>query len=320
MDAVLERFNQIFVKDEDCFSFIYKLKWPAGFRCPRCGHCHAYMITTRKLPLYECRSCGHQTTLTAGTIFHKSRTSLSKWLLVLYIVSSTENSMNAVQLSRFLQVTYKTAWAMLRKVRETISHYDGETPLSGMVEAKHEIYMKQPSPMLFSETNIEQSVIAASGTCTGHPPYFKIKLAPDNPPSYRNLNRKAEDAFIRAQIKPDMSQLTVSRWSNNLPGCEDVLPQLAKAAFRWLNDTFHGLSPASSQAFFDEYCYRRNAAAHSNGSPLEHLATLCVAGKSMDGETKSFEHLWTPPMLASIKKVYLERPRMDWSFLLNSAS
>lgn len=92
MLSELETFNERFADEKDCFDLIYKVKWPTGYKCPRCGHPHAYTVATRRLPLYECMSCRHQSSLTAGTIFTKSRTSLRKWLLALYLVSSSEET------------------------------------------------------------------------------------------------------------------------------------------------------------------------------------------------------------------------------------
>ncbi|WP_260982263.1 transposase, partial [Paenibacillus sp. 32O-W] len=54
-------FRNRFKTEEDCIQFIYQAKWPDGFSCPRCRHRQAYVIRSRRLPLYECRSCRHQT-------------------------------------------------------------------------------------------------------------------------------------------------------------------------------------------------------------------------------------------------------------------
>lgn len=75
----LIQFQKAFQMEEACHRHLVKMKWPDGFRCPKCKHDNAYEITTRKLPLYECVNCRHQTTVIAGTIFGKTRTDLVKW-------------------------------------------------------------------------------------------------------------------------------------------------------------------------------------------------------------------------------------------------
>ena len=61
-----------FRTEEDCRHALFRHRWPDGFACPRCGGDHAYPIANRST--YECSACGHQTSVTAGTIFHKTRT------------------------------------------------------------------------------------------------------------------------------------------------------------------------------------------------------------------------------------------------------
>src|SRR5690554_457477 len=80
-----EDFQQQFDSEESAVSFLFCAKWPNGFRCPRCNHQEAYVITTRKQPLYECHSCRHQTSLTAGTVMENSRTSMFKWLAAFFL-------------------------------------------------------------------------------------------------------------------------------------------------------------------------------------------------------------------------------------------
>ncbi|MDQ0060639.1 IS1595 family transposase [Paenibacillus harenae] len=304
----LIEFDRMVATDQDCYDFIYKLKWPAGFRCPRCDHSFAYTISTRNLPLYECRDCKHQTTLTTGTMLNKSRTSLRKWLQVLFVVSSTEESINAVQLADMIQVTYKTAWTMLNKIRMMISEYDRSHLLTGFVEAKLEVYMKQPLPTMDS-LDKEQALIAASSTRPNQAPYFKIKLVKENQNPRQKLDPSVETGFIKEHVSPDLLQLTINRHCVNLPQSQDVLPQLAQSAFHWLNRNFHGLSLKYSQAYLDEYCYRKNVVSNANRSSLVHLLTLCLAQEPPRSPVPN----WSDHELAAIKKIPVERSRIDWS-------
>jgi len=116
------------------YSFFFQRRWPNGFQCPRCSHHQCYTITTRRLPLYQCRLCKHQTTLTAGTVMDRSRTPLDKWAAAIELLASTAG-VNAVQLASGIGVSHKTAWNMLRKLRQAISELDGSRKLQGTVRA-----------------------------------------------------------------------------------------------------------------------------------------------------------------------------------------
>lgn len=304
----LEHFKQSFATEQQCLSFLYKLKWPEGFRCPRCNHSAAYTISTRKQPLFECKSCSHQTSLTAGTVFNKSRTSLRKWLFVLFLVSTNEDGVDAVQLAEWIQVTYKTAWTMLNKIRAAISAYDERSLLNGFVEAKLEVYMKRLHPSAIAE-NKEHAAIVASGTLPNESSYFKIKLAIDNGLARNRLPLASEEAFIKDHVHPGLEQLTINRWYVNLPTSTSTLPQLAKSAFKWINRNFHGLALKYAQAYLDEYCYRQNISSNPSCSPLVHLLGLCLAQQC------SFQSkpTWTESMLSAINRRYIERQRIDWA-------
>lgn len=69
----LIEFQRRFATEEACHDHLFRMKWPHGFKCPKCGHDQAYEIKTRRLPLYECAQCKRQTTVTVGTIFEKTK-------------------------------------------------------------------------------------------------------------------------------------------------------------------------------------------------------------------------------------------------------
>lgn len=275
MDSIV-RFNQLFSKEKDCIRLVHKLKWPSGFHCPSCNHTSAYTISTRRLPLYECSNCKHQTSLTSGTVMDKSRTPLQKWLLTMYIVSTCENSINAVQLSELVGVTYKTAWIMLNKLRQAISDSDRSILLSGVVEAKLEVYMKQPIPT-YDALQKEQAVIAARTIEPSDFSYFKIKLVhcQQNPRGW--LSKQAESEFLNTHVSSNLSQIEINKRFVNPPRSEAVLPRIAKSAFNWINNTFHGLGPLYSQAYLDEYCFRQNHSYKQGRCPFEFLLQLCLS-------------------------------------------
>ncbi|CAM4370503.1 transposase [Paenibacillus alkaliterrae] len=276
---IIQQFQKSYSNDNDCIPLIHKLKWPSGFCCPRCQHRSAYTITTRRLPIYECRSCKHQASLTSGTAMDKSRTPLHKWLLTLFIVAACENGTNAVQLAELIKVTYKTAWTMLKKIRLVISDSDRSILLSGVVEAKLEIYMKQPIPT-YEALQKEHGAIIARSTTSTDSPYLKIKLISCEQSPRGFLTKQAEREFLELHVGSDLSHIEINRRHINPPGSQALLPGIAKSAFHWMNDTFHGLGLAYAQSYLDEFCFRYNQAINHNHCPFEFLLQLCLSGTS----------------------------------------
>src|SRR5581483_3683360 len=93
IDEFLARFDT----EEACADYLFHIKWPNGFICPRCDqHRDYYTITTRRLPLFECHHCHHQTSLTVGTVMEGSHTALRKWFVALFLVSQIFSGINAV--------------------------------------------------------------------------------------------------------------------------------------------------------------------------------------------------------------------------------
>jgi transposase-like protein len=118
-------------------------RWPNGKPiCPHCKFNEAYKIiskrTTKKANkaragLYCCAACRKTFTATVGTAFEDSRLPISKWLMAIFIICSSKKAVSALQLSRMLGVTYKTAWFMAHRIRFSMAD-DGKTKLSGVVE------------------------------------------------------------------------------------------------------------------------------------------------------------------------------------------
>ncbi|WP_168120173.1 transposase [Paenibacillus sp. HB172176] len=208
IDGILKQFNQRFEDEEACVSFLYELKWPNGFRCSECGYHHAYTIASRKQTLYECASCAKQTTLTANTLFHKSRTPLSKWLLSLYIVTFYEKGVNAVQLQELLSVTYKTAWNILHKIRQLVSGLDQTVLLSGFVKGKHEILMKQayPSDAYLEKERSVLTVLSENANTA----YLKLKLLTRKVQARNRLSEEEVDRFLMRHTDESLESAAIN--------------------------------------------------------------------------------------------------------------
>ena len=126
-----QEFRAWFPDDATCREYLARVRWPDGFACPGCGCADAWRTGAG---LWMCADCGLKTSVTAGTIFHRSHTPLSSWFAAIWFVTSQKNVVSAQGLQDALGFgSYETAWAWLHKLRRAMVRPDREL-LSGHVE------------------------------------------------------------------------------------------------------------------------------------------------------------------------------------------
>lgn len=111
-----KEFLKKYKNNDICLEEIRNLRYSSGITCITCKRIsNHYRIKSRKV--YSCEFCGTQVSPLAGTIFHKSSTSLQDWFYVMYLITQTRSGTSVRQLERMLGVTYKTAWRMYKQIR-----------------------------------------------------------------------------------------------------------------------------------------------------------------------------------------------------------
>lgn len=116
--TTLPEFQHLFTDEDACRAYLFKVRWPDGFICPKCGSTVAYEITDR--PLIECRN-GHQTSVTAGTVMHRSKMPICTWFQAAYLVTTLTPGISALQFQRQLGIRrYETAFNLLHKLRSAL--------------------------------------------------------------------------------------------------------------------------------------------------------------------------------------------------------
>ena len=129
----LIEFQKEFPDDEACVKHIVVQRWPDGFVCPQCGHSEAWYLSNRHL--YDCKICRFQTSVTAGTIFHGTRTPLVKWYWMIFHMAMDKVGVSIAEMQRLLDIKqYRTAWLMAHKIRKAMSDRDAQYSLAGLVE------------------------------------------------------------------------------------------------------------------------------------------------------------------------------------------
>lgn len=115
MKYTIENFRKDFPNDEACLEYLFKERFGDDFTCPKCSKKRFYHVKKRRC--YACSGCGYQIYPTAGTVFHKSATKLTKWFYAVYLMDVSKDKIPAKGLQEFLGVTYKTAWRMKNKIK-----------------------------------------------------------------------------------------------------------------------------------------------------------------------------------------------------------
>lgn len=126
-----QEFLYQFKTEDDCWNYLFEMRWPDGFQCPKCNR-DKYWVTGKKL--IHCISCGHQASITSGTIFHGTRKPLLLWFHIIWWVVAQKTGASAHNLKDFMGFgSYETAWVWLHKLRRVMVRPDRDK-LIGEVE------------------------------------------------------------------------------------------------------------------------------------------------------------------------------------------
>ena len=120
-----------FHDEKAAFAKLESIVWPDGPICPHCGGMErAYDLSKTRVGLKKCGHCRKQFTVRVGTVFESSPIPLHKWLQAFYLVCTSKKGISAHQIHRILEITYKSAWFMMHRIREAMR--SGElAPLGG---------------------------------------------------------------------------------------------------------------------------------------------------------------------------------------------
>jgi transposase-like protein len=128
----LLQFQEKFGTEQACIQHLARLRWPDGFVCPSCKGTRGYQLRLRPR-VWQCAKCGHQESITAGTVMHKTRTPLRIWFAAAYLMSRDKRGVSSMFLARELGLRYETAWLMAHKLRHGLTERH-EWPLEDYVE------------------------------------------------------------------------------------------------------------------------------------------------------------------------------------------
>lgn len=131
----LTDFQSLFATEVACVEHLFSLRWPDGYVCPRCGHRRYCFHGVRNL--YQCSKCKYQVSVTAGTVFHKTRTPLRKWFWMIFLMTRQKSGVSMMSLQRMLDIkSYKTVWTMGHKIRKAMADREAQNSLGGLLSSE----------------------------------------------------------------------------------------------------------------------------------------------------------------------------------------
>jgi transposase-like protein len=225
--------------------------------------------TSQQRQSWTCTTCGQHVHPTAGTIFHKSSTSLHLWFYVMYLMTSTRCGISAKQVEREIGVNYKTAARMMRLIRSEMSQ--GEGPLGGEVEADEMFVGGKPRewPKRSMEYWKERKTPVVGMVERGGKVRAQV---------VRSVSKPDLQTVVLANVKPNATLYT-DEWHgyNGLdriyfhhtvkhsskvytsgPIHTQTIEGFWATVKNGLRGVYHGVSPKNLQSYVDEYVFRYN--------------------------------------------------------------
>ncbi len=131
--SVIELFR-MFPDEAAALAWFENVRWPDGERhCPHCGSFETSPVPKENPMPYWCSACREYFSVRTGTAMHRSRLSLQKWVIGIYLMSTNIKGVSSMKLHRDLKITQKTAWFMAQRIRQ--GWVDGTGPFAGPIEA-----------------------------------------------------------------------------------------------------------------------------------------------------------------------------------------
>jgi transposase-like protein/Zn ribbon nucleic-acid-binding protein len=252
-------FEARFATEADCRAYWIEARWGGMPACARCNSTRVW--TERDGFLFECAECGHQTSLTSGTLLEKTRKPFKVWFRAVFEISTRRTGVSGKDLQRILGFgSYKTAWSWLHKLRAAMVRSDSE-PLGPFVQIDEALVGGRGGPhkelvLVAAEANGRVRLAHVENNDKDTCKLFADgQIAPDahvvtdGHAGYdaKSLGKRPHDAVIQTKAE--------RRENDAVQGCHWTISLLK----RWLLGTHAGaVRDKHLQAYLDEFAFRHN--------------------------------------------------------------
>lgn len=287
-------FMERYGRHQACVEHLRTVRWGPNlerFTCPACGHGRGWWLARREL--VECCACHRQTSVTAGTVFHRLRSPLWKWFWAMYQIAQDKKGIAAIELAKQVSVSYSTAWLMLHKLRRAMRRRDTRYVLKGLVEVD-EAYVGGKSEGTTGRGSKKKTVVAVA-----------LELRADGKPGHVSMHSiERPDGhclrkFAEGQIEKG-STLKTDGWGAYRSVAkagyahEVTVTGSGKAAvqtFPWLHTfianmkrmilgTYHSVSSKHLDGYLAEFNYRANR-RWQESKLFDRLVEAAVSAKAV---------------------------------------
>ena len=252
-------FEARFAPEEDCRAYWIEARWGGE---PACAKCKSKRVwTIREGTTFECADCGHQTSLTSGTLLEKTRKPFKVWFRAVFEISTRRTGISAKDLQRIMGFgSYETAWTWLHKLRAAMVPSDSE-PLGPFVQADEAFVGGKGGPykelvLVAAEANGRVRLAHADNNDSDTLKDFAngqiakdAKVVSDGHAGYNgtSLGARPHDAVVQTKAE--------RRESDAVQSCHWTISLLK----RWLLGTHAGaVRDKHLQAYLDEFAFRHN--------------------------------------------------------------
>jgi len=289
----IREFFQMFPDDRACLNYLINLRWPNGFVCPSCAQASEPWHESRNR--LACPRCRKKVTVTAGTLFEKTRTPLTTWLEAAWHVTTAKNGMSAKTLERTIGTSYHVAWMMLQRFRVAMVNSE-RTKLTGTVEVDETLVGGADYGGKRGRGSSKELVVIAV-EIKDHKGFGRVRM--------RHIPDASGDSlipFIKDSVSPDATLVTdgwrgynrisdnneYTRVIKNISDSDDfahvLMPgvhRLSSLLKRWILGTHQGsVSGIHLQAYLEEYTFRFNRRnSNSRGLVFKRLIEHALLSK-----------------------------------------
>jgi len=282
----LRSLRKRFPTDRECLDFLFRMRHS---RTCECGGRFKRIENRRQ---YHCSRCSRQVAPTAGTIFEKSKISLTLWFHVLMMFSNAKSGLAAATIQRDLEITYKTAWRMIHLIRGTLKQ--SEEPLKGEVELDLAFFggkgvagknLEHLSEVFRAKTKVLAAIerkgqaraqVVASGSAKNHKNFL-----------WQNVSTKDTKLMTDKALQLDNAARPYDRHSVHHRKKEYVRGAAHTNTVDWfwshvkgsLRGTHKHVSPKYLQSYLDGFVFHRNN-AHSDKQRFEALVDIVLRDRA----------------------------------------
>jgi len=270
------------------------LRWPNGFVCPGCGLEVGWRLADGR---FWCAGCDRRSSVTAGTIFDRTRTPLTVWFTACWLFATQKDGVSALSVQRALEISsYQTAWAMLHRLRSVLIR-PGRERLQGPVEVDETFIGGVEPGLRGGRAKGKKSLVGVAVEVSEPKGLGRCRMAILADASAASLH-----PFVAANVEPGATVVTDgwpgysgidelgyrrdrrSQRAARLRGDDPfaLLPavhRVASLAKRWLLGTHQGsVDDAHLQSYLDEFVFRFNRrTSRSRGLVFHRVLELAVA-------------------------------------------